>query len=142
MFKTTRVGVRGVELADLLNSIPSRRLSTLALDVGGRESRHTDREGVLTGSFFEEMKVLDLPLRRLAIQALEGSGKRFTLILFARNPAVVSRLFTEFRQVGNTWEGEKVIGSSTGNDYYWTFRPAKDCEDPGIDEAVLRFLST
>lgn len=142
MFKTTPVGVCGVELADLLNSIPSRRLSTLALDVSGRESRHTDHEGVLTKGFFEEMKALDLPLRRLAIRALEGSGKRFTLILFARNPAVVSRSFTEFRRVGNTWEGEKVIGSSTENDHYWTFRPAEDCEDPGMDGAVLEFLST
>lgn len=141
MFKTTRIGVRGVELANLLNSIPSRRLSILALDVSGRESRHTDHEGVLTKDFFEEMKALDLPLRRLAIQALEESRKRFTLILFARNPAVVSSLLTEFRRVGNTWEGERVIGSSTGSDYYWTFRPAKDCKDPGIDEAVLKFLS-
>lgn len=87
------------------------------------------------------MKALDPPLRRLATQALEGSGKRFTLILVGRNPAAASRSFTEFQQVGNIWEGEKVIGSSTGNDYYWTFRPARDYEDPKIDESVLRCLN-
>jgi len=92
--------------------------------------------------FFDEMKALDLSLRRLAIRVLEGSGKRFTLILLAGNPAAASRSFTEFQRVGNTWEGEKVIGNRTGNDYYWTFRPAKDCEDPKIDEGALRFLST
>ena len=141
MFRTTRNGIRGPELADLLNSIPSRRLTILALDVGGRESRHTDHEAVLAEAFFEEMKTLDMPLRRLATRALEGSGKRFTLILFARNPAVLSRSFVEFQQVGNTWEGERVIGRGARDDYYWTFRPAKDRRDLGIDEAVLRFLS-
>lgn len=138
----TNVGIRGVELADLLDSISSRRLSVIALDVGGRESRYANNEGVLTKKFFDEMKVLDLPLRRLATQILEGSGKRFTLILFGRNPAAASRSFTEFQLVGNTWEGEKVIGNGTGNDYYWTFRPAKSCEDSSIDEVALRFLTT
>lgn len=92
--------------------------------------------------FFDEMKILDSSLRRLAIRALEGTGKRLTLILFASNPAAASRSLTEFQQVGNTWEGEKAIGGTTGSDYYWTFRPAKDCEDPKIDEGALRFLST
>lgn len=136
----THVGIRGVELADLLNSVSSRQLSVLALDVTGRECRYDDIGGV-SKKFFDEMKALDLPLRRLATRALEGSGKRLTLLLLARNPAAASRSFTEFQRVGNTWEGEKVIRSSTGNDYYWTFRPARDCEDPRVDEPVLRFLN-
>ena len=140
-FKMTAVGIRGVELANVLNSIPSRQLSVLALDVCGREKRYTDLGGVLMKKFHAEMKALDLSLRRLAIQTLEGSGKRFTLILCANNPAAASRSFTEFQQVGNTWEGERVIGSGAGNNYYWTFRSAKDCKDAGIDETVLRFLT-
>jgi len=138
----TNVGIRGVELANLLDSISSRQLSVLALDVCGRENRYANHRGVLTKKFFDEMKALDLSLRRLAMRVLEGSGKRFTLILLASNPGAASEPFTEFRQVGNTWEGERVIGSRTGNDYYWTFRPAKDWENPEIDEGALRFLCT
>lgn len=138
----THIGIRGAELAELLNSISSRQFFVLLLDVSGRECRYADNGGVLMMNFFDEMKVLDLSLRRLATRALEGSGRRFTLILLANNPASASRSFTEFQQLGNTWEGAKVIGSNTANDYYWTFRPAKGCEGQGVDEAVLRFLNT
>ena len=79
MFKTTKHGINGVELADLLNTIPSRQLSVLALDVAGRECRYTELRSGLTEKFSEEMKVLDLSLRRLAIHILGGCGKRFTL---------------------------------------------------------------
>ena len=133
-------GIGGAKLAGLLDSISSLRLSLLALDVGSRERRCADRGDTQTKQFFREMKALDWPLYRLANRALQGTGKRFTLILLANNPAAISGSFTEFQKVGNTWKGERLIGSKSC-DYYWTFMAAKNGEDRTSDGSVLRFIN-
>jgi len=134
----TRVGVRGVGLARLLDSISSPRFSTLALDVSDRERGSVENGDI--GKFLDDVKVLDPSLCRLATKAFEGFGKRLTLILLGKNPAAVTRSLTEFREVGNTWEGEKVIGDGR-RDHYWTFRQAKGYETGGVDESVLSFVN-
>ena len=136
----TESGISGVELAGLLDSISSLRFSILAVDVGGREKQSTDRGDTRAERFIGEMKVLDRPLCRLANRALQGTGKRFTLILLANDPTAVTGAFLEFQKVGNTWKGEKLIGGGS-YDYYWTFMAAKDREDQTVDDSVLRFIN-
>ena len=136
----TESGINGVELSWLLDSISSLRFSLLALDVGGREKRSADRGDTQAKQFLGEMKALDRPLYRLANRALQGTGKRFTLILLANSPAAVTGAFPEFQKVGNTWKGERLIGGGSC-DYYWTFTAAKDCEDQTVDDSALRFLN-
>ena len=139
-FKMTESGIGGVELAELLDSISSLRFSLLALDVGGPERRTADRGDTQTGRFFGEMKTLDRPLYRLANRALQGTGKKFTLILLANNPTALIGAFPEFQKVGNTWKGEKLVGGGS-YDYYWTFAAAKDCEEQTADDSVLKFIN-
>ena len=90
--------------------------------------------------FLDDVKVMDPSLCKLATRAFEEVGKRFILILLGSNPAAVTRSLVEFHGVGNTWEGEKVIGNGR-RDHYWTFRPAKDSEGAGVDESVLSFVN-
>lgn len=145
-FKMTHTGVCGTGLAELLDSISSPHFSILALDVGDRE-RHAVKTGdVLMKKLLDEVKVMDPPLCNLATRAFEGVGKRFTLILLGDNPTAFTRSFAGFHEVGNTWEGEKVVEDGrkeTGNgrcDHYWTFRPARGCEAGAVDESVLSFV--
>lgn len=136
----TEDGISGYKLAVFLDSISSLRFSLLALDLGSRERRGADRGDTQTKRFLGEMKALDWPLRRLANRALQGIGKRFTLILLANGPTAIAGSFTEFQKVGNTWKGERSIGGGS-HDYYWTFAAAKDCEDQTADDSVLRFVN-
>ena len=136
-FEMTEEGINGVQLARVLDSISSLNFSLLALDVCSREKRQADCRDAQTKGFLGEMKALDQPLCRLANRALQGTGERFTLILLANNPNAVHGSFAEFRKVGNTWKGAKLIGS---RGYYWTFEAAKDCEDRSLDDSVLRFI--
>ena len=140
-FKMTKGGIGGGELARLLNSISSLVFSLLALDVSDREKRRTDRsEDSTTKRFLEEMKALDSPLRRLANGALYGTGKRFTLILLANDPAAVAGSFAEFQKVGNIWKGAKLIEGQSC-DYYWTPMAATDSDDQTVEESVLSFVN-
>ena len=139
-FTMTESGVSGAELAMLLDSISSLRFSLLALDVCGRERRSADRGDIQAKQFFGEMKELDRPLSRLANRTLQGTGKRFTLILLANSPVAITGAFPEFQMVGNTWKGERLIGGRSC-DYYWTFTAAKGCEDQTVDDSPLRFLN-
>jgi hypothetical protein len=90
--------------------------------------------------FLGEMRMLDLPMSRLADRTLCRTGRRSTLILLANNPAAVVGSLTEFQKVGNTWKGERVIGSS-GSDTYWSFAPAKDCKGQIPDDSILRSIN-
>ena len=139
-FRMTRVGIRGVGLARLLDSISSPRFSTLALDISDQERGSVEDGGFSTRKFLNDVKVIDPSLCKLATRTFQGAGKRFILILLGNNPAAVARSLTEFHEVGNTWEGEKVIGNGR-RDHYWTFRPAKSSEGAGVDETVLSFVN-
>ena len=139
-FRVPEAGVNDAEFAGLLNSISSLRFSTLTLDVGARERRCTQGGVTQSQLFLAEMKALDLPISRLAAWILRRTGRRSTLIVLANNPTAVVGSLTEFQKVGNTWKGEKVIGSSRC-DNYWSFAPAKDCEGQIPDDSVLRSIN-
>lgn len=136
----SEVGMNDADLPGLLDSISSSRFSTLTLDVSARERRCAEGGSVQRRLFFGEMRVLDLPLSRLAARTLRGTGRRPTLILLANNPTAVIGPLTEFQKVGNTWKGERVIGSG-GRDNYWSFIAAKDCDGQIPDDSVLRSIS-
>ena len=139
-FKMTGNGISGSELARLLDSISSLTFSIIVLDVSDREEGcHADCGDTLMKQFLGEMKLLDWLLRRLANRALQGTGRRFTLILIANNPAAVTGSFTEFQRVGNTWKGAKITGGEKG-DYYWTSTTAADSEGQIVDESMLSFV--
>ena len=130
------MGICGAGLIRLLDSISSPQFSVLILDVSDRETRPAESEGVLMEKLLDEVKMMDSSLCRFATSLLNGIGKRFTLILLGNKPATVARSLTKFREVGNTWEGERVIGGGKC-DHYWTFRPARGCEAEVVDETVL-----
>ena len=139
-FRMSDDGINVGELAGLLDSISSLTFSVLALDVESREKRCTDPEGDLKIRFLEEMKALDWPLRRLANRVMQGTGKRFALILLANDPAALAGSFGEFRKVGNIWKGAKVVEDGKHN-YYWTSTVATDSKDQTADESVLSFVN-
>ena len=139
-FGISEAGVNDADLAGLLDSILSLRFSALVLDVSAREKRCAKGGSAQNQLFFGEMRALDFPLFRLATRTFQGTGRRPTLILLANNPTAVVRSLVEFQKVGNTWKGERVIGSD-GRDIYWSLTAARDCEGQIPDDSVLNFIS-
>jgi len=140
MFRMSRSGICAIEVAQLLDSISSPRLSTLVLDVGSLEGdlegRSVENGEALEKGFLDDMKVMDPSLCRLATRTLEGVGKRFTLILIGSNPAVSTHSLVEFRKKGNTRVGGTVVRN--GKRYrHWTFQPASGCEAGEADKSAL-----
>lgn len=119
------------EVAGLVGSITSARLRIFALGFGDRDTR--------PGRGMEGIGPLDKPLSEVARRAYRETGERITLILVANNPSGLVEGLPEFRKVGNTWRGERVIGSSR-NDQLWSFLPASESECQGIDESILDFI--
>ena len=136
-FRMSNVGIRGARFTQLLDSISSPQFSVFILDIRDRESRLPKSGDVK--KLLDEVKMMDSPLCRFATNLFEGTGKRFMLILIGNNPAAITCSLTKFCKVGNTWEGEKVIGGGRYN-HYWTFWPAKGWETKGIDKSVLSFV--
>ena len=139
-FKMTGNGISGSELARLLDSISSLTFSIIVLDVSDREEGCRANCGdAPMEKFLDEMKALDLPLCRLANRTLRETGRRFSLMLLANDPAAVAGSFREFQEVGNTWKGAKLIRGGKKN-YHWSSITATDSESQTIDESVLSFV--
>ena len=135
----SRVGVCGIQLARILDSISSLHFSLLVLEVSELERRFAENRGTPKKQFLDGMKAMDHSLCGLATRVHKGIGKRFTLILLGRNPMVIARPFAEFLEVGNIWLGERLVGDGRP-DYYWTLWPARGCEVGEVDESVLDFV--
>lgn len=135
-------GARGAELARILDSISSPHFSVLVLDVGDRERYFVGNGRKFAKRFLDDMRAINRSLHRLAARMFERVGKRFTLILLGNNPAEIARSFGKFGEVGNTWEGERVIGNGRSG-CYWTFRPAGGHRtELEVDESVLDLVTS
>ena len=126
-------GVRVEEAANWINSITSTRLAVFVLDFGDRDIMCVRKAG--PGS------LLDKALCGLARRVNEETGGRLTMALAAKNPCELVAMLPEFRKVGNIWQGETVIGNTSGRrDHYWSFLAATESERQEADESVLDYL--
>ena len=122
------------EVAAVLNSIISE-VTVLALEFGnkGETQPHHDAP---SENQLDKIGILDRPLSKLARRVYMETGKRLTLILIANNPPYLVERLPDFREVGNTWKGERVIGGHP-NDHLWSFLAATESEQSEVDDSVL-----
>ena len=122
------------DVAAVLNSIISE-ITVLALEFGGKVETGAPND-VRSASPLEGVEILDRPLSRLARRVLWETGKRLTLILIGDDPLDLLERLPDFREVGNTWKGERVIGGHR-TDHLWSFLAAAESEQLEIDDSVL-----
>lgn len=131
-------GVQVEEVADWVSSIASARLTAFALDFGDRDTAPTGGTG--SSDLQDKIKLLDKPLSELARRVYVGAGERLTMALVANNPSELVARLPEFRRVGNVWQGERVIGDTSGKNHFWSFLAATESERQEVDESILDYL--
>jgi hypothetical protein len=124
----------GERVASLLSSVTSK-VTTFALEFG-RKGETWARHDVPSDNPLNRIKILDQPLSKLGRRVYRETGKRMTLILIASNPSGLVERLPEFLKVGNTWQGERVIGGRR-NDHLWSFLAAAESERLEVDDSVL-----